>query len=238
MALLLNTPNEGNRFEEFYGRATREMPKLIKAKRAPVSFAGVLKRRLEVGDPDFKYHGVRGAWVNRSFTTPDGAATSHDGSAKFVPDAAYVTGINSATILVRGAVPFSDEEFGKLEGEFFSADVVKKFFNRSLTRNEVEAPHPGWLAAARDDRALLRDYAALVFAGKNDFYRAMAFYVSRPPVRGAEGCLWSVSWLHYSIYSSDANGHDHLDGGIGRLVGEAPEAPRAAKLEQRVLTQG
>ncbi len=233
MSLQLNSPNEGNKFEEFYGYPNIEMLKLITTKHVPVSFAGVMRRRLEVAAPDFKYPAVSGAWANNYFSTGDGAVRSHDKNAKFVPDAAYLRGLNRATILASGAVPFSDEEFGKLEGEFFNADVVARLFNRPLTRGEVEAPHPGWLAAARDDKTLLRDYAALVFAGKNDFYRAMGFYVAYPPVRGAEGRLWSVGRLDDYIYSSGASG-SLLGDSNGRLVGVAPEAPRGTTLEKIV----
>ena len=234
MSLQLNAPNEGNRFKEFYGNHNSEIPKLLVAQRVPLSFAGVMRRRLEVTAQDFKYHAVSGAWANNYFGTGDGAARSHDGSAKFVPDAAYLRGLNRATILAYGAVPFSDEEFCKLEGKLFNADVVERLFNRPLTRGEVEAPHPGWLAVARDDKTLLRDYVTLVFAGKPDSYRAMGFYVADPPFRGAEGRLWSVDRLYDYIDYSRAYGYFHLDYGLGRLVGEAPEAPRAATLERRV----
>ena len=205
MSLQLNTPNEGNKFEEFYGRPTREMPKLITTKRVPVSFAGVMRRRLEVAAPDFKYLAVRDDWENNYFGTGDGAAMSHYGSAKFVPDAVYLWGVNEATMLAHGTVPFSDEEFGKLEGELFSADIVERFFNRPLSRSEVLV-HPGWLAAARDDLGLLQDYTTLVFSGKTDFYRSMGFYVAGAPDSGAEGRLWSVSRLSSSIGSSGAVG--------------------------------
>ena len=129
-------------------------------------------------------------------------------------------------------MPFSDEEFGNLEGELFSQDVVNRYFNRPLSRSEALV-HPGWLAAARGDGALLRDYTALVFAGKTEFYRAMDFYVAHPPVRGAEGRLWSVGRLDNYVSKSSA-WQLRLGLSSGRLVGEAPEAPRAATLEQIV----
>ena len=82
---------------------------------------------------------------------------------------------------------------------------------------------------------LEKDKAETVL-NKNDFYHAMGFYVGRPPVRGAEGRLWAVYRLneYYYILNSRAGGRYHLDYSGGRLVGEAPKAPRAETLEQRV----
>ncbi len=216
-----------------------QMPLLIVDGRAPLSAAGLMKRRLEVLEqlrnaPENvrkAYETVMLSWWDNYFDTGDGAVRHSDGRLKVVPDAQYLRSLSPETPLVDGAVPLSDDVYRGLEGEEFSPDEVGRFFNKSLSKREAKE-HPGWLALARDDKALLGEFVDVTFAQAETRFnydgKMMGVYHQSVPGEDAAGRLWFVSGLLDDFSDSGALGNNHLDDGDGRLVGVAPEAQRAA----------
>jgi hypothetical protein len=208
---------------------TGQMPLLIAEGRTPLSVAGLMRRRLEVlGGSEV----VRHSWFDNSFDTGDGAVRHSDGRLKVVVDAQYLRSLSPKTGLVNGAVPLSDDVYKGLVGEEFSPDQVGRFFNKALSRRKAKV-HPGWLALARGDKALLGEFVDVTFAQAKERFRydgeMMGVYSRSVPGEGAAGCLWFVSRLDGGIFNSRASGYDHLDYYGGLLVGVrevAPEAPR------------
>ncbi len=222
--------------EEGTSPNTQQMPLLISDGRVPLSVYGLMKRRLEVLNAP---KNVKLAWWDNYFDTGDGAVRHSDGRFKVIPDAQYLRMLTPKTKLVDGAVILSDDVYKGLAGEEFSKAKVDMYFGRELSKAEVKA-HPGWLALARGDKALLGEFADATFAQAKQRWsydgKMMGIYASHVPNEGAAGRLWSVNRLNVSIDDSGANGDDHLVNNYGRLVGVAPEAQRAAgqPLEQRV----
>ena len=216
---------------------------LIGEGRSPLSAAGLMKRRLEVleqlknAPENMKetYKAVMFSWWDNYFDTGDGAVRHSDGRLKVVPDAPYLRSWSPETQLVDGAVPLSDDVYKGLEGEEFSAEQVERFFNKALSRRAARE-HPGRLALARGDKALLGEFVDAAFAQAKERFKydgdMMGVYHLVVPSEGAAGRLWFVARLLDLIYSSWAGGYDHLDDYDGRLVGVAPEALDALRVLQ------
>ena len=88
-SLKLNEPVE--KFKEFYGRNIDQMPELIKEGRAPLSTAGLMKRRLEVLTAS---EDVKGAWWDNYFDTGDAVIYHPDGRFKVVLNAEPMKELN------------------------------------------------------------------------------------------------------------------------------------------------
>lgn len=260
MVLQLNAPSEGKRFKEFYGPNNQQMPLLVADGRAPLSSAGLMKRRVEVLDmllsaasgirykrfSDLEknpktapFYQLLVAWFDNYFDTGTGAPRHSNGSMKVAPDAPYLKLLTPKTKLVNGAVPLTNQDYAGLAGVEFSSAEVERYWGNYLSRRAARE-HPVWLALA-GDKALLRAFADATFALAKERlgYDGKLMYVSPPPVpsEGAAGRLWCVGRLGDNFDYSRADGYDNLDYDLGRLVREAHGAQRAAPrtLEQKVL---
>jgi hypothetical protein len=210
-------------FKEFEGSNYKQMPKLIAEGRMPLSFAGLMKRKLQVlsGSPE-----VRDAWYDNYVDTGDGIAYDRSGNVKIELDSPIMRGLNPKSEIKSGALVISDNAFENIRGEeFTSKDIAKYKFGTSLSESEV-VEHPFWNALARGDKALLKEYAHAVFKLAKEKYgydKNMGVYLSSfrevPNMR-----LWLSNRLGGS---SDAGGYDNLDANDGRLVRVAPEAQNA-----------
>ncbi len=176
-------------------------------------------------------------WFDKRIDTCDGVVRHSDGRLKVVLDAQYLRQLTHDTKLVDGAVPLSDDVYRGLSGEEFSSKQVGQYFNKPLSRGEAKQ-HPVWLSLLRGDQGLLNMAVNVIFSQANGRLggvgKMMGIYTPSAPKEGASGRLWSVCRLDDYINYSRANGSSHLDDLNGRLVGVAPEAPRAATLERRV----
>ena len=218
--------NDEEKFKEFYGEANKQMPNLISDGRVPLSVAGLMRRRLKVLNRSSE---VRESWWDNYFDTGDGAVRHSDGRLKIVHDAKYLRQLDPQTRLVGGAVPFSDGEYESLIGREFSKADVKKYCNKSLTREEV-VKNPVWLQLAGDDKKLLKEYVFSVFAQVKKRFnydgKMLGIYHSTVPNEGAAGRLWFMCRLDDFIGDSRASGNLHLDDDLGRLVGVSVEGKR------------
>ena len=216
MALKLNTSRKA--YQEFDGRNTEKMQKLVADGRVPMSVAGLMQRRLDVRNSDDK---VKSAWMDNYFDTGDAAVYHPDGRVKIVLDSQDLRNMTPDTHRNGGALIVTPEAYGILQGEEFKKDKLGKTGNW-MSREEVKA-HPVWKVLARD-QGLLNDYTDYIFAeGKErfDYDTTMGVFPSSTNGDTPEMRAWCVGRLEYG---SDANGRSDLDDDGGRFVGIAPEA--------------
>ncbi|PIN81517.1 hypothetical protein COV13_00885 [Candidatus Woesearchaeota archaeon CG10_big_fil_rev_8_21_14_0_10_32_9] len=231
MALELNEQTVP--FKEFYGANYKQMPLLISGKnekgkvvdipRIPLSYEGLMKRKLQVLNASQE---IQDAWYTNYFDTGDGVATDRAGNIKIEYDSPTMRSLNPESKLKSGALVLADDAFEKIQGhEFTSKDIAKYKFNESLSESEVNE-HPFWMVLAREDKALLKEYAHQIFKKAKETHgydKNMGVYLSSfrevPNMR-----LWLSNRLDND---SNASGLNFLVNYIGRLVGVAPEAQSA-----------
>lgn len=212
--------------EEGTAPNTEQMPLLISGKdsdgnvvdipRVPFTVADVMERRLNSSKPD---------WKANHFDTGDGIAYHPDGKFKIVLDAAPLRTLTPKSKLNNGALVLGDGVYETLEGPEFKFADVEGFTGRGLSSDEAKA-NPIWKVAARDS-GLLVAYVDNVFPEmkeKFEYNDGMGVYLGSsgkmPTLRAlCVGGLSFRSWLF---------GYNFLrSGGVGRLVGKAPEAQGA-----------
>src|SRR3989338_11493234 len=81
MALKLNTSKDA--YQEFPGRNTEQMPKLIADGRVPMNTTQLMQRRLDVINSDAK---VKSSYMDNYFDTGDAVVYHPDGRVKIVLD--------------------------------------------------------------------------------------------------------------------------------------------------------
>ncbi len=228
MSLKLNEPQV---YKEFYGKNIDQMPKLIAEGRTPLSVNGLMNRRLEVLKSDNAE--LKAAWIDNYFDTGDGCSRNTNGNLKVVYDAKKLRELNSESKLPNGDILLGDSDYRKLEGPEFKKAVLDKYAGRSLTKQEV-LHNPLWLALAREDKSLLREYASKIFSEAKtrfSYNENMGLYLpsvqEKPIMR---------SWFVWGLDDgSDANGDYDLGVAGSRLVGVTPGAQVIAKnLEGKV----
>jgi len=216
MTLKLNATREA--YQEFYGRNTEQMPKLIADGRVPMSVSGLMQRRLDVRNSDAK---VKSAYMDNYFDTGDAVVYHPDGRAKIVLDSQNLRDMTPDTPRNGGALIIGEDVYAALEGEEFKKGKLGKTGDW-MSKKDVKA-HPVWKVLARD-QGLLDDYADYMFAeGKERFGYDTAMGVFPGSAGGdtPEMRAWCVYRL---VDRSNVLGGGDLDDDGGRLVGIAPEA--------------
>lgn len=207
------TLNEAEKFREFYGRNVDQMPLLIAEGRTPLSFAGVMERRLIAKSS-------KDAWLNNYLFTGDGIVYGTDGSIVIAYDAKALKNLNSQSRLVNGALDLSGVDLKSIEGtRFTKSQLSKMVLGQDLTEKQART-HPIWLALARGDRELAKDYSGMV--SESNGGRNMGVYLGSKqevPTMRAWFAGRMLSWSH-------AGGYDDLDNDNGRLVGVASETQK------------
>lgn len=232
-------PKEGSSLvvPVFNGRTVDRMPELVAQGYSPISVAGIMEQRIKAwqsGDQELAQ-----LWGKNYFDSGDGIMYHPDGRIKVVPDSETLRSVNPNTSLKwYGAQVLSEGTFDKVQGEEFSRKDVKRFANEYLKQNEAPE-NPIWLALARGDKELLKEYVGQVYSRIND-PDLMKIWVSDAPDFEAER-LWCFGGLdNGSLVVGDNGGR--LDGDGGRLVGVAPKmqacdevAPIATKMNLEAL---
>lgn len=150
--------NEEQKYKEFFGKTTEQMPKLLAEGRKPMTMYDLMKKRVEVIGTD-----IEDDWWNNYFDTCDGVVVNKDGRVKIVREAKFILELTPDTELKYGAVEISDEDFEKLEGLELTPKEVEKYANKWLTKEEV-MKNKIWLYFVKDDKELLKKYTDKVFA--------------------------------------------------------------------------
>ena len=143
MALKLNATREA--YKEFYGRNTKQMPKLIADGRVPMSVAGLMQRRLDVRNSDAD---VKSSYLDNYFDSGDVMVYHPDGRVKIVLDSQTLRDVTPNSELINGALVLTEDAYNVLQGEEFKKGKLGKV-NEGLTREQAKA-HPVWKVLARD----------------------------------------------------------------------------------------
>jgi len=234
MSLQLNTTEEGNKYQEFYGRNLDQMPLLISSGRTLMSFAQVMRRRLEAPEE------VRGLWRQNYFDTGDASARNPNGKLKVVYDAQQLRDINPESKLSVGALVLENGVYEQLQGEEFSKKDLAKYTDEVLTLKQVKS-NPIWKALAKGDQTLLSDYADSMFSvGKERFGYDEMMGIG---IDNAQGVATMRPWFVGRLGGSSRSGADGwtlLGNDGGRLVGvEAPKvqsAPGISSIDDKVMS--
>jgi len=197
MALKLNATGEA--FQEFYGRNTEQMPKLIADGRVPMSVAGLMQRRLDVRNADGD---VKSSYTDNYFDTGDAVVYHSDGRVKIVLDSQDLREMTPDTPRNGGALILGEDVYNALEGEEFKKGKLGKT-EGWMSKADVKA-HPVWKALARG-QVLLDDYADYIFAeGKERFSydAAMGIFLRSADGNTLEMRAWFVDGLEngFSAY--------------------------------------
>jgi len=212
----LNKPVE--KFKEFYGKNTEQMPKLVAEGRAPLSVAGLMRGRLEYRNSDDSE--LHSNWNNNYFDTGDGALYMPDGKLVIAYDATALREMTGQSKTINGALALEGLAQADVEGVIFTKDDLGKMvLGQGLTRNQVEN-HPMWQTLVREDTNLLRNYADMIFTD-NNYETAMGIFLDSP-FKVPKMRAWFVG---RADGRSGASG-DGLDDDNGRLVGVASETQK------------
>lgn len=233
------TPKEGSSLvvPVFNGRTVDRMPELVAQGYSPISVAGIMEQRLNAWQSGNQE--LAQLWGKNYFDSGDGIMYHPDGRIKIVPDSETLRNVNPNTPLKwYGAQVLSEGSFDKAQGEEFSRKDIKRYANELLSQKDV-LNNPIWLALARGDKELLKDYAGQVFSRINNS-KLMGIGVSDAPDFEAER-LWCLDGLGSGSYvGGDSDGR--LVNDDGRLVGVAPKvqacdevAPVATKMNLEAL---
>lgn len=231
----LNGLHEGNMYKDYPGRIVDKMPLLIADKRTPLSFAGVMKRRLETNagygddskgfdeyeDEHGIYHlGVCYDWEHNDFNTGDSLYSHPDGSGMIVLDDELVRGINPDTKLVEEGALDASEVYDGVEGIMLSKkeiqyatlrgdEILDNKIWRILARHPDEVP-----AEFAEDEALLKEYVNNIMGRERSFELITEGTQDIPMMT-----LWECGSYEGNFATSSWN---RLDSKYGYLVGYAP----------------
>ena len=154
------------------------MPQLRGAGLHPLNTADKMRESLEaLNTKDIQ---LIAFWLDRYFHTVDGIAYNNV-KRKIVPDAKPLFEIQPDSDLSERALILPPQyDYDKLEGEEFSIRQLEKAgLDRHLRKDEAIS-HPVWLALARGDKHLLREYGDAVFAElqkRDDANEGMGVYL-------------------------------------------------------------
>ena len=203
-------------YNEFYGRVTKQMPRLVAEGRTPASVADVLERRLHSDLQD---------WENNYFFTGDAIAYHPDKKFKIVLDAELLRNLTSKSDVSKGTLVLPDGLYESLQSEEFLYKDVKNLLGEELFQKEI-LQHPLWKAVARD-QALLEEYVPKMFAEMKErwnYKENMGVYLDS---LGVESPKLRALVVNGFVDGSGLDGRNYLDFENCRLVGVAPEALNA-----------
>lgn len=242
---LWNNP-ENKPYAVFEGPNTREMPKLIKEGRTPISPEQLFYRKLEVlneylGALKTKDKKAIESWKARMhiywdnlIDTGFGIAVHPDKGYKMVPDSQFLREINQKTKLLNGAAVMPDGMFEGIEGNIYRQKDVEKYGNEEqLLKDALTNPFLRELIPNKVTRklAIINIFAQGKARFKYDEMMGIYFPdAQKQPVM----CLWFVGGLESR---SVADGGGSLDCGLGRLVGVRDVAGGDASMHERSSAQ-
>ncbi|MBW8034763.1 MAG: hypothetical protein FVQ79_03690 [Planctomycetes bacterium] len=199
-------------YKEFYGPVTKHMHALVAERMVPLSVAGLMQDRIEVGRDVSK---VNRHLMNNYYDTGDAIVYHPDGRIKIVLDSQLLRSITPKSELRDGALVVSDDNYAAAEGvEFKSGDLGR--INSWLSPKEIKA-HPVWQVLARD-QALLDEYTDYILAEANESFGydvVMGVFLES---KGYEPQLRTV-FIGGIANASFMGGGNDIDNRGGRLIG-------------------
>jgi len=212
-----NTPAKKNDHYTVYdGAINTRMQDLLRDGGVPLSYAQVMQQRVAVLDERISTD-ERNAWWNTYLDTGDGARRHPDGGLKIAYDSRKLRSLTPRRELHNGALLLTSNEYAAGDGPAFTAAHVAQYTGKQHRSFYEVLANPIWQALAREDKALLREYARAIFA---TYDRAMAIWA--PNIQDAPvERLWLAS--SFTRNQGAAKGNYSLVSD-GRLVGVAPES--------------
>ncbi len=216
-------PLDGRRIhDEYFGRNTEQMPKLLADGKEPMCIAHLMEQRTAVrqrGTDQAQYD----AWWNNYFDNADLSLRHPDKGVKVIPYSAQVLDflreyVKPETKLVDNAVPLPDGLFEAMEGLALTPQQAEQLHGRGYTSKEAKKSE-FWQTVAQSQQRLNKYVNAVVeeTGRERDLMNTYFSPVSTVPT----GRLWFVgNWDDDSVACGDGG----LTSDDGRLVGVAPEA--------------
>ncbi len=153
-------------YRVFEGAYNRQMPLLVEFGFQPLTAKDVMEHRIEAIQSNVKDE--IDFWLEKYWDTVTGLA-HFNGQLIVDPNSELLLGINPESRLVRGSLPLTQEQYARLSREHEVIERAKVISDRRLTKEQAKE-HPIWLELAQGDKALLREYADLVFAKAKEVY--------------------------------------------------------------------
>ncbi len=227
MALHLDGPRI---HDEYFGRNTEKMPKLLADGREPMCIAHLMEQRTAVRQRG-KNQGQHNDWWNNYFDNADLSLRHPDKGVKVIPYSRQVLDflkqyVTPDTKLVDDAVPLPDGLFEAMEGLALTPRQAEQLHGRGYTPKEAKKSE-FWQTVAQSQKRLNK-YVDAVVAETGREQNLMNTYFS-PVSKVPTGRLWCV---HDRNNVSIAYGYDYLAVDLGRLVGVAPEAHVSSVLRE------
>ena len=152
-------------FPVFNGETIDEMPKLIGTGYTPISVAQIMEQRIEACQSEDKK--LAQLWGEICFASGDTIMYHPDGRIKIVNDSEILRNINQNTQLKSYEPVLEQGTFDKVKGKVFSTKNILKFANKRHLNPKEILKNPIWIALARGDKKLLKEYTNLVFSKTN-----------------------------------------------------------------------
>ena len=201
--LLLDGPRIN---EEYFGRNTEQMPKLLADGREPMCIAHLMEQRTAVRQrgTDQARHD---AWWNNYFDNADLSLRHPDKGVKVIPYSAQVLDflreyVKPRTKLVDYAVPLPDGLFEAMEGLALTPRQAEQFHGRGYTPKEAKESE-FWRTVAQSQERLNK-YVDAVVAEKGRERDLMNIYFS-PVSKVPTGRLWCVNLRYNDSYAHGDN---------------------------------
>jgi len=202
----------------FNGKIVNKMPELVAQGYNPISIAQIMEQRIKAWQSkDYK---LSEQWGNNEFNSGDSIIYHRDGRIKIVYDSHTLRSANTYRSLKWDSVLcLSEGSFDNSNGEEFSEIMVKRFANKYLKQKEV-LNNPIWLALARWDKELLKEYTNQIYL-RNKNPNLMKLFISEERPNFEVERFLSIKGLdNYSNIFGYIYGR--LGDDSGRLVGLFP----------------
>ncbi len=209
----------------FNRRIIDKMPQILAQAYIPISIKEIMEQRVIA----WASNNIELAeqWGKNYFDSGDSIMYHRDGRIKFVPDSQTLLSVNKNTKLRWcGAQVLSERDFNNADGEIFSKEEVNKFTNQYLNPEKV-LENPIWLAFARGDKILLKEYVNQVSSRIVDLELMKIWICDTPNFEAERPC--SLNGLYFNS-NAGAYYSDSLDINTSRLVGVVPKIEKLKKI--------
>ncbi len=227
MALSLDGPGI---HDEYFGRNTEQMPKLLADGREPMSVAHLMEQRLNVRREGIS-QAQHDSWWGNYFDNADLWLRHPDKGGKVVAYNAQVLEflrqhLKPETELVDYALPLPDGFFEAMEGLELKTADIERLHTQGYTPQEAKQSDI-WREFAREQKRLDNYIDAVVAETGRERNLMNTYFGSASKV--PTGRLW---YVYYRYNVSIAAGDLGLTSDYGRLVGVAPEAHVSSVLRE------
>lgn len=153
-------------YKAFYGNIQRQMPKLIKEGRKPISVAELMQLRIDDAldalnhseDPTT----FSSCWWSNDVSTGDAIFYHPSGLVKVALDSDIIKNLNPEIKVWHGSLIISEDEYYGMPGTEFTKEQQLEYSMRIIYKKEEATNNPFWQVLARNQK-LLETYADTAF---------------------------------------------------------------------------